>query len=90
MNYYIDFDSTLYDTSRLSNDMLNALALEICKYVNSDTEKMMDELKLMFNRDHIYNIYKLAKYFASKYNIEENIMISSVEKVIESRRKVCI
>lgn len=87
MNYYLDFDNTLYETSRLSNDMLKGLAYEISKKTSINENDIFDELKSMFNRENIYNIYKLAKFFAKKYNIEESILIDKVEDIILDGKK---
>lgn len=87
MNYYLDFDNTLYETSRLSNDMLNELADEISIKTKKNKIDIFDELKSMFNRENIYNIYKLAKYFAKKYNIEESVLIDKVEGIILDGKK---
>ena len=87
MNYYLDFDNTLYETSRLSNDMLKGLAYEISKKTSISENDIFDELKSMFNRENIYNIYKLAKFFAKKYNIEESILIDKVEDIILDGKK---
>ena len=87
MNYYLDFDNTLYETSRLSNDMLKGLAYEISKKTSTSENDIFDELKSMFNRENIYNIYKLAKYFAKKYNIEESVLIDKVEGIILDGKK---
>ena len=87
MNYYIDFDSTLYETSRLSKDMLEALASELCKVANKSEEDMFAELKAMFNRENIYNIYKLARFFAEKYNVDAKYLVNVVENVIDDGEK---
>ena len=87
MNYYLDFDNTLYETSRLSKDMLKGLAYEISKKTSISENDIFDELKSMFNRENIYNIYKLAKFFAKKYNIEESILIDKVEDIILDGKK---
>lgn len=87
MNYYLDFDNTLYETSRLSNDMLKGLAYEISKKTSISENDIFDELKSMFNRENIYNIYKLAKFFAKKYNIEESVLIDKVEGIILDGKK---
>ena len=87
MNYYLDFDNTLYETSRLSNDMLKGLAYEISKKTSISENDIFDELKSIFNRENIYNIYKLAKYFAKKYNIEESVLIDKVEGIILDGKK---
>ena len=77
MNYYIDFDHTLFDTQKLTNRMLKAIA---------DTSKMdiIEECKAMFTKDHIYNIYKLATYFANKYNLNEKELIIAINDQINN------
>lgn len=87
MNFYIDFDNTLYETAQLISDMLSCLAEEICKHSDSNINEVSLKLKNMFNRENIYNIYKLAKYFANEYNIEDSILINKVEKVILNGKK---
>ena len=77
MNYYIDFDHTLFDTSILTKRMLQAI-------VDSSKMDIMEECKLMFNREHIYNIYELVKYFSNKYNLDENAMLSTVKNEINN------
>ncbi|MCI8965312.1 MAG: HAD family hydrolase [Clostridia bacterium] len=88
MNYYIDLDSTLYDTTSLVNDMLYTIAKNICELTQKGViEDRITELRSMFNRENYYNIYKLATYFADKNNIEHSILINSVENVILDGKK---
>ena len=88
MNFYIDFDNTLYETSALSRDMLMEISRNI---VNKNQEKNIDdiylEVKSMFNRDNIYNIYNLAIFFAEKYSLDSREIISSVENIISNGSK---
>jgi hypothetical protein len=87
MNYYIDFDSTLYETARLSEDMLLALARKISLFLHRDESTIYDELKSMFNRENISYIYNLAKYFASKYGMDEKLLDEAVQAVIADGEK---
>ena len=75
MNYYIDFDHTLFNTPKITEKMLQAI-------VNVSKLDIMDECKSMFNRNSIYNIYDLAKYFANKYNLNENTLIYAINDAI--------
>lgn len=85
MNYYIDFDSTLYETSKLTDRMLQALSLEIHKHTNLDKNELFLECKSMFNREHIYDIFKLANYFAEKYQFSpENAKISITNSILNA------
>lgn len=75
MNYYIDFDHTLFNTPKLTERMLKAIV---------DTSKMdiMLECKVMFNREHIYNIYELAEYIANKYTLDTSSLIFAINAQI--------
>ena len=88
MNFYIDFDNTLYETSRLSKDMVMEISKYIVdKYPDKNIDETYDEVKSMFNREHIYNIYNLARYFAEKYNLNSEEMVDSVESIILDGKK---
>ena len=61
MNYFIDFDHTLYNTPLLTKDMLNALASYISKTSNNNFENILNNLTAKFKRgkNNIFDIYKL-------------------------------
>lgn len=82
MNYYIDFDNTLYNTSLLINRMLNSIAASIQEKNSIDLEELYKECKSMFNRKHIYNIYELARYFADKYNLDSSALVNNLNNII--------
>ena len=80
-NWYIDFDSTLYNTQSLTNDMLETMALHIDK---SNKDNILKELKSLFNREHIYNIFDLCDYFEKKYSLETNYLLTPVKEIISN------
>jgi phosphoglycolate phosphatase-like HAD superfamily hydrolase len=82
MNYYIDFDNTLYNTPVLCERMLRVMAKEISNNTNGDEETLYTECKAMFNRENIYDIYKLVQYFEEKYNIEKGKIAPKVTETI--------
>ena len=82
MNYYIDFDNTLYNTPLLTNKMLNSIVNSIKEKMDLNSEDLYQECKGMFNREHIYNIYELAKYFSYKYNLDSSIVINNLNNII--------
>ncbi len=85
MNYYIDFDSTLYNTSGLVEKMLKALAKEMNRQNSKlNAEQMYLEEKKLFNRDGIYNIFELCKYFAIQYGLNAEDLISAVNGAINN------
>ena len=78
-NWYIDFDSTLYDTSTLKKDMLETMALNINPLKK---ESIIQEIDSMFKPEKIYNIFKLCNYYENKYNLKENSLIKPIKEII--------
>ena len=60
MNFFIDFDHTLYNTPLLTEDMLKALALYMSQTLAKDLDDIYKMLKNRFKRgtNNIYDIYK--------------------------------
>ena len=79
MNYYIDFDNTLYETARLTDAMISSICDNISDSLNK--EELVQSIKSNFNSSK-GNIYKYAKAVASKHNIEEEILIKAVDKIL--------
>ena len=86
MNFFIDFDHTLYNTPLLTNDMLNALAAYICQTTNKNQENIFQLLKDKFKSgtNNIYDIYKLIEYFENEYKYDINTATEIVNKVISN------
>ena len=83
MNYYIDFDSTLYNTSKLKQEMLETIARDVVlRNKDVNFESILFECKTMFCRDKIYNIYKLCDYFSEKYKIGDDILKNDIDNLL--------
>ena len=89
MNYYLDFDNTLYETSRLSNDMLKGLAYEISKKTSISENDIFDELKSMFNRENIYNIFN-KKAEKKVIKIKDIYLLNKFYKVESNKYNIVI
>lgn len=87
MNVYIDFDHTLYNAINITKDLLDAVSKTIISEYDINKEELDEELKGMFNREHIYNIYELSRYFGKKYNVNSNKIIANVNEVINDGAK---
>ncbi len=87
MNYYIDFDNTLYNTNLLTKDMCNYIATEIHKSSHINLNTCIEEVTNNFNREHIYNIYELCDFFAQKYNLNSSKLKSNIDKIILNSSK---
>lgn len=51
MDYYIDFDNTLYNTPLLTKKMLSTLVESACAQKKLDATELKNECNLMFNRE---------------------------------------
>lgn len=78
MNFYIDFDHTLYNTKTLKEKMLNSIVNSIKEQKNLDEDSLLEECKSMYNRENIYDIYELIQYFAQKYDLEALPIINNL------------
>ena len=81
MNYYIDFDNTLYNTPQLTNRILNAIVSSIQEKNNLDRETLYEECKVIYEKEFASNIYELARFFSNKYNL--GIILTSNDLVFE-------
>lgn len=85
-NWYIDFDGTLYNTEKLKEDLLNVIIKKV-EYYNVNRQDTIKEVKGMFNRENIYNIYNLAIFFANKYRFESKQILNEINEIIENGEK---
>lgn len=83
MKYYIDFDNTLFDTPKLTEKLLTCICNDILTYHNElSFEELYTECVELFNREHCYNIFELAKYFSSKYNLDAITLIRNLGSIM--------
>ena len=84
MNFFLDFDHTLYNTPLLTKEMLSSLTKYICNSSSKNYEDIFSILKQKFKRgsDAIYDIYNLINYFADIYNYDKNEATNIINNVI--------
>ncbi len=83
MKYYIDFDNTLFDTPKLTAELLVCICNEILTYRNEFRfEELYAECVELFNREHYYDIFELAKYFSSKYDLNSVMLIKHLGSIM--------
>lgn len=90
MNYFIDFDHTLYNTPLLTRDMLSALSAYISKNCNQNYDEVLNIVSSKFKRgkNNIYDIYDLIAYFArTEFCYDETEATDIINKVISSGKK---
>ena len=90
MNYFIDFDHTLYNTPLLTRDMLNILANYISEHSDDNFETILQILTQKFRRGatNIFDIYELISYFSENiYHYDISQATFMVNKVIFDGKK---
>lgn len=87
MNYYIDFDNTLYETAKLTTLMLEAIGKSISAQNNVDKDKIIEEARENFN-SAIDNIFSLAEKMAVKYNVNKKEVLDAVNTVINNGENI--
>ena len=81
MNYYIDFDNTLYETAKLTKLMLDAIGEKISELNYKNKKELVDEAREKFDSTHD-NIFSFARKMAEKYEVNPQDVIENVNKVI--------
>ena len=81
MNYYIDFDNTLYETAKLTALMLGSISKGISEKTGKDANLLFEEAKANFNLD---NIFTFAEGMSKKYQVDSNFVVSGVNEVIDN------
>lgn len=85
MNYYIDFDETLYKTTLLKEEMLSCIAKTVCEKNNKiKLIDMFAEAKSLFCKEKIYDIFELGKYIANKYSVDADEILNKVNQIIDN------
>lgn len=90
MNFFIDFDHTLYNTPLLTKDMLTTLAKYIAQNSSDNYEAILKKLTQKFKRgaNNIFDIYKLIAYFSeTEYGYDEQKATFLINNVIAKGKK---
>lgn len=81
MNYYIDFDNTLYETAKLTGLMIKAIGEKIGELSGGNVENITQDAKDNFNST-TDNIYTHSEKMAEKYNVDSKEVLQAVKDVI--------
>ena len=79
--YYIDFDNTLYETGRLTKEVLTTFAKIIATSKRINVEIVLDELKKSFNST-VDNFESFANGLAVKYGINSSTLQLHLRKIL--------
>lgn len=78
MKIYIDFDGTLFDTDKYTNDFLN-----IFNEYGIDKFTFVEVKKKLFNDENLFNLNIIMDYIIKKYNIDIKIRYK-IENLLNS------
>lgn len=88
MNYFIDFDCTLFDTDALTKAMLVCVAKNISSQHSSiDFDSALKEAESLFNPENIYNIFELCKHLSKKYNTSLSTLLKEIGDILDNCEK---
>ena len=79
--YYIDFDNTLYETGKLTKDVLYDLSKTISTSKNLNFQEVLTNLQNSFNST-IDNFESFAEGLSKKYDIKYNILLRHLQNII--------
>lgn len=82
MNYYIDFDNTLYETAKLTENMLKAICDTVVDKKGITHEEIDQYVKENFNSTND-NIFTFARETGTKFGVDSDIVENSVKVVID-------
>ena len=87
MNYYIDFDNTLYETAKLTTNMIAAIGNKIGDLTGLEKEPIIQDAKDNFNST-LDNIFRHAEKMGEKYNVDSDEVVNAVKAVIDNGREI--
>jgi FMN phosphatase YigB (HAD superfamily) len=87
MNYYIDFDNTLYETAKLTSLMLEAISKTISEEKKLDFKEILEEAKSNFNST-VDNIFSFGEKMAQKYDANKQEIILNINSVIDNGKNI--
>lgn len=87
MNYYFDFDNTLYETAKLTEVMLNAIVNSIYNKTGKNLENLKKYAKENFNST-TGNIFNFAEEMAEKFKSDKNKVLEDLNNAIYSGESI--
>lgn len=84
--YYIDFDNTLYETGKLTKDVLSKLAIVIASQTGQKESDILEDINSSFVSS-TDNFFSFAKRLSFKYNVDYSLLESEINTIIISQGK---
>ena len=87
MNYYIDFDNTLYETAKLTSLMIAAIGNKIGELAGLEKEPIIQDAKDNFNST-LDNIFTHAEKMGKKYKVDSASVVNAVNEVLSNGKEI--
>ena len=87
MNYYIDFDNTLYETAKLTSLMIAAIGNKIGDLTGLEKDPIIQDAKDNFNST-LDNIFTHAEKMGKKYNVDSELVVNAVNEVLSNGKEI--
>ena len=87
MNYYIDFDNTLYETAKLTTCMLDAICKTVVEKLGKEYSEIDEYVKANFNST-TDNIFTFARETGSYYGIDPDLVENNVKAVVDNGNNI--
>jgi len=81
MNYYIDFDNTLYETAKLTNKMLTNITDVVSLKTGEKYESIFEYVKNNFDSTND-NIFTYGQKLAEKYGVDNEDIANAINNAI--------
>lgn len=83
MNYYLDFDNTLYETAKLTDLMLGAISKGISDSTGNDTNSLFQEAKGSFDSTND-NIFRFSENMSKRYGVNPEVVTGNINRVLDN------
>lgn len=87
MNYYIDFDNTLYETAKLTSLMIAAIGNKIGELAGLEKQPIIQDAKDNFNST-LDNIFTHAEKMGKKFNVDSTSVVNAVNEVLSNGKEI--
>ena len=84
--HYIDFDNTLYETGKLTKDILSGLTTTIASQANISEESVLEHIHSSFNST-VANFFTFAKNLSAKYHVDYRLLETVINTAILTNGK---
>lgn len=81
---YIDFDGTLYATSKLKFFIVKQISLKIFQQTNLDYETILNSVSEEFKNRKEIGIFDFARQMAKKYDANQEIVCDEVKEILKN------